>query len=222
MKNSHSLGWTSKALATISMLMLLSAFPAFAGIQGSPHDLSQTAFSDGEICNVCHTPHNANSGSQVPLWNHEISIATYKLYSSPTMDVVAGQPQPGGVSRMCLSCHDGTIAIDSYGGDSGAITITGKPNLGVDLSNDHPIGIQWAHQTQSAGSLSCLSCHVLKYNPETMMYELVDPVGGELRFFDRKIECPSCHDVHNSQVMDVKLLRKPLAGSQLCLHCHPS
>ncbi|MCU7927132.1 MAG: cytochrome C [Candidatus Thiodiazotropha sp. (ex Dulcina madagascariensis)] len=221
LKNALSLGWTSKAVAAISMLMLASAFPAVAGIRGSPHDFSRTTWSGEEICNVCHTPHNADSSSQVPLWNHEVSIETYKLYSSPTMNVVAEQSQPGGVSRMCLSCHDGTIAIDSYGGNSGKTTITGKPNLGTDLSNDHPVGIEWVHQTQSAGSLSCLSCHVLDYNPETMAYEFVGSAGGELRFFDRKVECPSCHDVHNNQVMDVKLLRKSLAGSQLCLHCHP-
>lgn len=221
LKNVFSFARTGRTVAAIAALMQVSVFPVTAGIRGSAHDFSQENWSDGEICGVCHTPHNAGGETQAPLWNHEISQTTYKLYSSETLHVVAQQPQPGGISRMCLSCHDGTIAVDSFGGNSGNMTITGRANLGADLSNDHPIGIEWAHQTQSAGSLSCLSCHKMTFNQETMAYEFAGQPGQELKFFDRKVECPSCHDVHNVQVMDVKLLRKPLAGSELCLHCHP-
>ncbi len=211
---------TSKRAVVIATLMFATGLPAVAGIQGSVHDFSQNGWSGGEICNVCHTPHSSNNLSQGPLWDHEISTATYTVYASPTMDVIAEQPLPGGLSRLCLSCHDGTIAIDSFGGNTGSTTITGNANLGVDLSNDHPVGIQWIHQTQSVGSQNCTGCHVQTFNPNTGAFEL-GPPGQELKFFNGKVECPSCHDVHNSRVMDVKLLRKPLAGSQLCLHCHP-
>ncbi len=217
LKNTLLSRWIDKLVA---VLLLASALPAIAGIQGSPHDFSQHGWSGGEICRTCHVPHNSISGSQPPLWNHEISNETYKLYSSPTLNpkLPTEQPPPGGLSRMCLSCHDGTIAIDSFGGNKGGSTITGKANLGTDLSNDHPIGIEWGHQT---GQALCLGCHNLQYNPETYTNEFVGETGRGLKFFDRKIECPTCHDVHNNQVMDVKLLRKPLAGSQLCLQCHP-
>jgi len=222
LKYAHSSGWMGRVVAAIATLLLISAFPAAAVIQGSQHDFSQFGWSGGEICSVCHTPHNSDSGNKAPLWNHAISNATYNVYSSPTMHVTAEQPQPGGISRMCLSCHDGTIAIDSFGGNgSGSVTITGRANLGTDLSNDHPIGIEWVHQTQTRVEMSCLECHNLQYNQDTMAYEFVGPAGQGLKFFDRKVECPSCHDVHNNQVMDVKLLRKPMAGSKLCLQCHP-
>jgi len=201
-----------KCIATTVTLLFVSALPAVAGIQGSVHDFTGNGWSGGEICGVCHTPHSSNIGTDAPLWNHAISTADYTTYSSPTMDVIADQPTPGGISRMCLSCHDGTIAIDSFGGNNGSTFITGKANLGTDLSNDHPIGIQWIHQTFESGSADCLNCHDL-FNPSVNM-------GKELKFFNGKVECPSCHDVHNSKVMDVKLLRKPLAGSQICLHCH--
>jgi len=214
-------GSKEKVVAAIVTLMFASAFPAVAGIQGSSHDFSPYGWSGGEICSVCHTPHNSKSGSQAPLWNHAISNATYILYSTPTLHVAAEQPQPGGISRMCLSCHDGTIAIDSFGGNVGSTTITGKANLGIDLSNDHPIGIEWVHQTQTRVEMSCLECHNLQYNQDTMAYEFVGPPGQGLKFFDRRIECPTCHDVHNNQVMDVKLLRKPMARSKLCRQCHP-
>jgi len=198
--------------ATALPLLFLATFPAVAGIQGSVHDFSGNGWSGGEICRICHTPHSANSGVDAPMWNHAVSSATYTTYTSPTMDVIAEQPAPGGISRMCLSCHDGTIAIDSFGGNSGSTLITGNANLGTDLSNDHPIGIQWIHQTFPPYGSECGNCH-----------DLLDPtlnIGKELKFFNGKVECPSCHDVHNNKVMDVKLLRKPLAGSQICLHCH--
>lgn len=208
-----SLTRRGKRIATIATLLLIWTFPAIAAIEGSIHDFSSNGWSGGEICNVCHTPHSSNTGTTTPIWNHTISSANYTTYNSPTMDVIAEQPTPGGLSRMCLSCHDGTIAIDSFGGNFGSTYITGNANLGTDLSNDHPIGVQWIHQTQTPGSGNCLNCHDL-FTPGSNY-------GLELMFYNGKVECPSCHDVHNNNVMDVKLLRKPLAGSQICLHCHP-
>ncbi len=200
--------------AAFAALLLLSPGPAFAGIQGSAHDFSLRSWSKGEICIVCHTPHRATAGLDAPLWNHQVSVAAFTLYSSPTMQVTAEQPSPGSSSRMCLSCHDGSVAVDAFGGASGSVQIASRANLTTDLSNDHPIGIEWAHQTGlSAADPHCMTCHDVT-NPRV-------PTGKELRFFKRKVECASCHDVHNSKVMDVKLLRKPLAGSQICLHCHP-
>ncbi|MES9991768.1 MAG: cytochrome c3 family protein [Candidatus Thiodiazotropha sp.] len=131
------------------------------------------------------------------------------------MDVQVEQPGPGSPSRLCLSCHDGTISIDSFGGNPGTPnnTLSGLASKGTDLSDDHPIGIQWRHQTQGgATSAGCINCHDI--------HNITAPPGKELKFFSGRVECPSCHDVHNSQVMDVKLLRKPLADSELCLHCH--
>jgi predicted CXXCH cytochrome family protein len=195
--------------------LLINAPNLSAGIQGSVHDLSASGVTV-EICNVCHTPHANIDNSPAPLWNHEVSTAVYTLYSSSTMDVPVEQPGPGSPSRLCLSCHDGTISIDSFGGNPGTPDnrLTGIASKGTDLSNDHPIGIQWIHQTQGNGtSTTCMNCHDI--------HNITAPPGKELKFFSGRVECPSCHDVHNSQVMDVKLLRKPLAGSELCLHCHP-
>jgi len=44
------------------------------------------------------------------LWNHQMSSVTnYIVYTSPTLKAVVGQPD--GSSRLCLSCHDGTVAL---------------------------------------------------------------------------------------------------------------
>lgn len=205
------------AYCGIAVFCALSFYtvPSTATIVGSVHDLSASGIS-GEICVVCHTPHANNNTAPGPLWNHEVPTTVYTLYSSSSMNVPVEQPGPGSPSRLCLSCHDGTISVDSYGGTPGTPdnTLTGLANKGTDLSDDHPVGIQWIHQTQGNGTATtCLNCHDI--------LNLTAPPGKELKFFNGRVECPSCHDVHNTQVMDIKLLRKPLAGSEICLHCHP-
>lgn len=66
----------------------------------------------GEICVYCHTPHGANQLTSAPLWNRTINTNQYTIYNKPrTLEQPIGQPGPN--SLTCLSCHDGTIAIDS-------------------------------------------------------------------------------------------------------------
>jgi hypothetical protein len=63
----------------------------------------------GEVCVYCHTPHGANSSINAPLWNHTLNSSGFTPYQTNT-----GQTgNPGMSSLMCLSCHDGTVAIDS-------------------------------------------------------------------------------------------------------------
>lgn len=66
----------------------------------------------GEVCVYCHTPHGANTQVKAPIWNRTINTGSYKIYDKlRTLDRPVGQPGPN--SLTCLSCHDGTIAIDS-------------------------------------------------------------------------------------------------------------
>jgi predicted CXXCH cytochrome family protein len=141
-----------------------------------------------------------------PTWNHEVSVASYTLYSSRTMDVPVGQP--GDVSMLCLSCHDGTVAVDSFGGSTGETLIGSESHIDTDLRDDHPVGIDWEHQTQDA-PLNCSECHI----PPSMYY-----VGPP--FFDGRVECATCHDPHNRGAPEPGLLRRTGAGSALCFWCH--
>jgi hypothetical protein len=84
------------------------------------------------------------------------TYATYATLATPTLD---GTEAPvGSVSLACLSCHDGTQAMDvvlnlpgtggysSTGGNIGGLGVmtgTPVPVIGQDLTNDHPIGIQY-------------------------------------------------------------------------------
>jgi hypothetical protein len=65
-----------------------------------------------EVCVFCHTPHFTNTDMvDAPLWNRMNSGAVFTPYDSSTLDSKPGQP--GGNSMACLSCHDGTVALDA-------------------------------------------------------------------------------------------------------------
>ncbi len=192
-----------KRVLGILTICMLVASVASAAITGSKHDFSSLGWNGGgEICAPCHTPHNANGATGAPLWNHSESTATFTLYSSTTLDATVAAP--AGVSKLCLSCHDGTVALDSFGGATGSTNISGTALVGTDLSNDHPVSFTYntALATTDGG---------LK-DPATD-----STVNGLL--FSGKMECASCHDVHNGASL-ASLLRISNASSALCLTCH--
>lgn len=170
-----------------------------ATIVGSKHDLK--ASTGGEICIACHTPHNANTAvTDAPLWNHTMTTATYTLYDSPTFSGTTTQPT--GVSKLCLSCHDGTVAPDAFTGHAGVTTIAAAGNLGVDLKKSHPISFTYDAALATADG------------------ELKDPATLPTGWINgNKFECSSCHDVHNKTGI-AKMLHATNAGSALCLTCH--
>lgn len=181
------------------------------GISGSAHDFSGKAWNTtGQICVVCHTPHFSDTTvTTAPLWNHEVTTATYTLYSSSTLDATVGQPNDE--SLLCLSCHDGTVALDNFGGNTGGTNfIGGGVKVGTDLSDDHPVSFTYNTALATAdGGL---------YDPATQTSGLGGTIRADLLFSDR-LECASCHDPHNGAGI-AKLLRKSNAASALCLTCH--
>jgi predicted CXXCH cytochrome family protein len=180
-------------------------------IVGSKHDFSGKAWNTtGEICVVCHTPHNADASvTDAPLWNHELTTSTFTLYNTATLDATVGQPDAS--SKLCLSCHDGTVALDNFGGNTGGTNfIGGGANLGTDISDDHPISFTYDAALATAdGGL---------YDPTTTSSGLGGTIQQDLLIAD-KVQCASCHDVHNGSGV-AKLLRKSNANSALCLTCH--
>lgn len=205
------------AILAHAVVLVLAAAGAEATIRNSAHDFSSQSWSGGEICIVCHTPHDAKTPQIAPLWNHASTGATYTLYGSPTMDNPVGQP--GNASKTCLSCHDGTVAIDSYGNNLGTHFMPGAPgtpgsaNLGTNLSDDHPIGIGY-HMDRPAQA--CSNCHDM-HGGGGGAYLL----NATTPFFGGKIECATCHDVHNNKVAsEPHMVRVTVVGSEICLRCH--
>lgn len=193
---------TNALLAAAAVLGMTFATSASAVITGSKHDFSADGYGSTQICIFCHAPHNNAGGT--PLWNHAPTAATFTLYSSSTLN--STQAQPAGVSKLCLSCHDGSVAIDSYGTRTGTTNITGDALLGTDLSNDHPIGFTYdaALATADGGLVTPSSASLVVAN---------------VPLYSAKLECASCHDVHNSAGI-AGLLRTTNAASALCLKCH--
>lgn len=193
-------------------LFCLTSFtiPIMAGILGSAHDFSGAGWNrSGEICIVCHTPNSGESSVTAgPLWNHDITSASFTLYTSDTLD--ATLEQPDGLSKLCLSCHDGTVALDSFGGTAGSFTLAGSALMGTDLSGNHPIGFTFdAALAAKDGEL---------FDPSSKASGLGSTIAADM-LYDGKLRCPSCHDVHNT-AGNSKLLIKSNAGSALCLTCH--
>lgn len=131
------------------------------------------ASSQQQVCVFCHTPHGAQTTNLAPLWNRTLSTSTYIPYKSTSMDILAPGmlgnevegtlDQPGGSSKLCLSCHDGTLAVGTVGvvsGGSNVIAMVGTGASGVmpagsgattgdtrrigkNLTNDHPISVTY-------------------------------------------------------------------------------
>ncbi|TSK05092.1 MAG: cytochrome C [Geobacter sp.] len=203
-----------------SFLALVPSGQPEAGILGTSHNLSVSgpgsfkAVTEERVCVFCHVPHHANPST--PLWSRPTSSSVYDLYESTTL--VAKPGQPSGSARLCLSCHDGTIALGALAGPSGSVTIdmaggvTRLPverasnlggSTGKDLTNDHPISFPYTTElAQLNGELNVPSSLPAKIRLEQ---------GGML-------QCTACHNPHNNQYG--KFLVLDNSSSALCIACH--
>ena len=201
----------------IAILLVAAAFAGGgrvalgATIAGTKHDLSALGWGTTELCKFCHTPHLAQNVAGAPLWNHRTTTAIYALYSSATFQGVSTQPGP--TSKLCLSCHDGTVANDAFasGGVMQAgthfMTSTNLVGAGGSLTSDHPISFTYD------AALAAADGHLV--TPATTNY--VD-AAHLIPLFGSKLECASCHSSHDNTFG--KFLRMSNAGSALCLKCH--
>jgi len=137
-------------------MLFLCAWPSLASpamqesVVNTPHNLSASgpgpikAPSEGEVCIFCHVTHRAGV---TPLWNRSLSNVAYISYKSTTAKAIPGQPT--GTSKLCLSCHDGTIALGRLRSHENLLPFTGsdrprgRKNRGTDLSNDHPVSLPY-------------------------------------------------------------------------------
>ncbi len=220
------------------------------GIDGSDHDLATGVADNNEICVYCHTPHGANLTVEAPLWNKPANTTTYTTYDSTTVDgdVLA----VGSVSLACLTCHDGTQAMDTVinAPGSGGFVPLGAPigtlgtmtpgiaNLGTDLTNDHPIGIQYGGFDPGTGQIdpdfvnSTNGLQVATINLQQRWWVDTEAAPNNIReksdmiLYTRDnggsdqpfVECASCHDPHNNATGT--FLRVSNDNSDVCLACH--
>jgi predicted CXXCH cytochrome family protein len=170
----------TKVAGGLALMAASTAAMATLGIASTKHNLGASGTHNHtdattEICIFCHTPHGADQSASAPLWNRTLSSSSvYSRYSSlGTTTFDATEAPIGSVSIACLSCHDGTQAMDtvinfpgsdtvpmgpgSYTGHNGwsetnaMSTLKASDNgttgdmifLGTDLRNDHPVSMQY-------------------------------------------------------------------------------
>jgi len=207
---------TMITLVLVAILSLGFALTSVAGIAGSAHDLTGlSGTGSDEICIYCHTPHNSTNENGVPLWSMtELAANTgYTAYSSQTLDASIPVDVLVGPSRVCMTCHDGTIAMNSAIVDYTPVTMESINDttavLGKDLSNDHPIGFDYTAVSVTVDS--------------EIKDEETSPLGNgmivDALYQGTTMTCASCHEVHEPGNSGYFLLTEN-TGSALCLACH--
>jgi hypothetical protein len=164
-----ALGLTLASMSSVALAGIANTKHNLGGTGGGPDGTWNFTTATTEICVFCHTPHGADSSAAVPLWNRTLSTASYNTYASlGTSTLDAASTSVGSVSLACLSCHDGTQAMNTVinspgSGTSGDVgtgsgtgphgwlefsqfdQVTGRMSyIGTDLRNDHPISIEYA------------------------------------------------------------------------------
>lgn len=219
-------------IAVVALVAIASAATA-ATVVGTKHDLRRAGgpvSGTAEVCVFCHTPHQtAAAAAQDPLWNHQLSAqASYGVYGSTTMnavptDIGGATAGTAPVSNLCMSCHDGTIAVgalwNSPNDAVGALTYnagngvnaTGMINttalVGTSLVDDHPVNFTYnsALATADGGLVTPASASAVD-------------AGGQVPLFAATVQCASCHDPHDNT--NTPFLVVSNSASALCTTCH--
>jgi hypothetical protein len=236
------------------LIGLVAAIPAVAqaGVINSPHDLSQASWNTRKgVCSPCHQAHNTDKDQIIPLWAHETTKASFTMYNAGTpkstkLDATIPS-KPDGASMACLSCHDGTVAVNqSIGGLTGTTSqfIAPEAQIGPDLHNTHPISFVYDKALADKDGELNDPTPVTGYKigdtipglpgvaapvPATWAgSSLSGKTIGEALLTNQKMQCTSCHDVHKqvgsapSSGIMVKISGTDSSGrgSLICRTCH--
>src|SRR5246127_2185332 len=100
---------------SITLLLAIASYAQISGDVLGAHNLSLSGNSPvkGALdpCLYCHVPHSGIATPNGALWSQQLSTQTYTTYTSTTLHNTGLQPMLGSDSSLCLSCHDGTVAV---------------------------------------------------------------------------------------------------------------
>src|SRR3989304_444865 len=223
-------------------------------IRKTKHNLSSIGPADRavftqqttEICVFCHTPHGAvgdeeAAGLKAPLWNRRLSTARYILYDqvwSTSFEGYETKPKPNaptGYTRLCLSCHDGTIALGTIVNPSGSgvppswnlyspgimppgsgVTTGDTRVIGTNLQNDHPVSFVYdsslALRDEELVDPGPPLVPPLKVSDTTPISPLRRHPGPDINVYD-SVQCTSCHNPHAAKFSDGTLVPKFLRAN---------
>ena len=223
-----------KAAAVFAFVGLMAgiayagAGPA-TGVNGSMHDINAVAgYADDALqrtCVFCHTPHNAQTGSLAPLWNHNpstVSLAPYAWAAPANLPIAFAADPLVGPSRLCMACHDGVTAVDSHGtarGEANGNTVmtsaytdalgkTAKRFID-DLTVTHPIGFQYSDAVlnrpnelvnDQTGFITAPTTALMASTFNTKTRAGIATGGKKIAdtMYGGFMTCASCHEVHNT------------------------
>jgi predicted CXXCH cytochrome family protein len=177
------------------------------------HDLSMSGTSriKGQMsaaCLYCHVPHSGLGKG--PLWGQTFSSQIYSTYVSDTEQNTAVQPELGQASSLCLSCHDGTVAVGQVI-PYGPYTMTGTmPSMGTNLTSTHPFSLKLPLKDAANLVASLVASGTT-----------ADPTHS-VQLIKGNVECTSCHNPHIQSVDKQSpnfLVRDNVKGA-VCLACH--
>ncbi len=178
----------------------------------SPGGASSVQGQSSGACLYCHAPHSG-IGGETPLWAQQLSTQSYTLYSSTAMQNLPTQPGPSARSLLCLSCHDGTVAVGTtvpYGTLSMSGSMPASDIFGAQLQSSHPFSLKTPlvdapHLVPSLAATGTTA----------------DPLN-QVKLVNGTVECSSCHEAHDQRrdPVSMKFLARDGANGQLCLACH--
>lgn len=217
------------------------------GVEGSVHDFSGTNYTWNTrhgVCSPCHAAHNTDPAQVAPLWAHQTTTGPFTMYSSPSLNATMPS-QPLGVALACLSCHDGTVAINAPIGGLGTNTayyIDPTFVISPDLHVTHPISFVYDASLAAAdgGLENPLTYHIgdakstltINNAPVPASWSGTSLTGksiDEALLTDgHKMQCTSCHDPHKlvGSAPESGILVKISGsdannrGSLICRTCH--
>ncbi len=201
------------SLVAFLLLAVTGAFGQITGDVLGSHDLSMGGSSrvKGRMaasCLYCHVPHSGPN--KVALWGQRLSSSAYSTYVSDTAENTTKQPDIGDDSSLCLSCHDGTVAVGQVT-PYGPYTMSGKWDpMGTQLQGSHPFSLQLP--LKDASDLVPSLAAKGETKDQTHSVKLIK---GNL-------ECTTCHNPHNQYVdqQSQKFLVLANAKGAICLSCH--
>ncbi|MHB8882090.1 MAG: cytochrome c3 family protein [Thermodesulfovibrionales bacterium] len=227
-------------LLVLSGYIFLNIEVCQSGIANTKHNLSVTgpgsikAVTETEICVFCHTPHGATT--ELPLWNHALTTHSYVAGELPSTStgwpgLLSTVQPPDKASKLCLSCHDGTVAvgllvnmpgpgsssvpISMQGTTGGKMPATAYGYIGTNLSGTHPVSIA-VNDTLINDKNACPTsgAYTLQYPPDGDPVQLKptsnlykgglgrSKTTGSSFTYNQGVQCTSCHDPHLDGAVD--------------------